>query len=59
MQLQTGQNQGDSAGWVSTETMRHLCNMMGEAITDAELQAVRAELEHDGSGWVRVSSSLQ
>ena len=52
--LQTGQNQGDQAGWLSPGTMRHICCLMGEAITDDELQAATAELDRDGSGWVRV-----
>ena len=54
VQLQTGQNQGEQAGWLSPGTMRHICCLMGEAIKDEELQAATAELDNEGRNLVRM-----
>lgn len=57
MFCQSGENQGEYAGWVSQKGIVYICQMMGEPMADdgLDIQAAMSKLEKDGSGYVRHS----
>ena len=57
MFCQSGENQGEHAGWISQKVIQFICQMMGEPMANdgQDIQDAMTKLEKDGSGYVRLT----